>query len=158
MTKCLVRFCLPAAMLVWASFTQAGDLKIATIPPGDDNIVSVKKGESAPFNGQLFDTDTAIRWGLWLQQYQALTDLELQRANAVCKAELNYKQTISDIDSEKSALLNHDLVERLKRSEEGRLQAQAALSNPPFYRSATFQFSLGVLSTVAVVLIANKAF
>lgn len=145
-------------VLSFSTTAHAGDMKVATIPPGDDNIVSVKKGEPAPFAGQLFDTDTAIRWGLWLQQYQSLTDLNLQRQEAVCKAELNYKQTLSDIEAEKAQLTASDLLARLKRSEDARTKAEQELSSPPWYRSGTFQFSLGVLATVAVVFSIHQAF
>jgi hypothetical protein len=59
---------------------------IEPIPAGDDVIVSLQHGEKAPWKGQLFSPDTALRWGNYLSQYRY--HLELERTIAARRIEL----------------------------------------------------------------------
>lgn len=144
-----------AAFLLFAATARA-EPHVATIPPGDDVITSLKKGGVAPYDGQLFGTDTAIRWGLWLQQYRANLDTEIEHAKATCTAQLGYKDSLATIESDKSSATMQDLITRIQRSETARLNAEHELASPPWYRSGTFQFTLGVLSTVLVGVVVER--
>lgn len=141
----------------WASVSHGQD-PLPPIPAGEDVIVSLKKDAPAPFGGQLFDTNTAIRWGLWLQQFRERSQVEAERSRAVCNAELNYKDRAATIEGDRATAVYGDLMTRFQASEKGRLQAQYELANPPWYKSGTFQFTLGVLTTVTVVFVAHKSF
>jgi hypothetical protein len=59
------------ALLISAAFLffafPAGAQPLTAVPPGEDQIFVVAKGQPAPVQGQLFDTPTAIRWGNYLQ-------------------------------------------------------------------------------------------
>ena len=147
-------FCL--VILFWTSTAVAQDPP--AIPAGEDVIVAVKQGTPAPFTGQLFNNPTAVRWGIWLQQYRERSQVEQERAKAMCNVELDYKDRVSTIEAEKASALQQDLVARLQRSEGARMTAERRLSDPPWYKTGTFQFTLGVLTTVAVTIVVNKAF
>lgn len=134
----------------------AEEVKLPAIPPGEDVIVPLSKGQVAPFQGQLFDTNTALRWGLWLQQYQSRMGLERERADKLCRVELDFADSILSIQQEKSTRLEEDLKERLRRTEESLIKAEDRLSNPVWYESGAFHFALGVATTGALVWVGAK--
>jgi hypothetical protein len=149
--KRLLLLALLLPRLAWAQ-----DPPIMTVPAGEDNIVAVKKGAPAPFDGQLFDNTTAIRWGLWIKQFNERSQLDQQRVQSICTAQINYKDALANIESEKSSNTVQDLMTRLQRSETARLNAEHELASPPWYRSGTFQFTLGVLSAVVTGVVVER--
>ena len=141
---------LTTAFIYWSPPIYAQDT-LPAIPPGDDVIEEMKKGDLAPFDGQLFDTDTAIRWGLWLKQYKSIVGLEKERAEQLCRVRLDYDRTILNIEIEKFSTIEHDLKARLSRAEAARLKAEYELTNPVWYKTGTFYFALGVASAGALI-------
>lgn len=135
--------CLATALLLYAGSADAQE--VTSVPPGNDQIVPMKKGEPAPFEGQLFDNNTALRWGNWLLQYKALVKNNHDLDQKICTA---------DVD------LQHKKIELLQRQYDqvtGELQAkltvaQTELANPPWYRTVPFGIVVGVVATVAVGL------
>lgn len=124
---------------------------VETIPPGDDVIKPVRKGQAAPFDGQLFDVDTAIRWAFWLQQYKYRLDADAQRYQQVCKVEKNYRDKKLEIEKDRGSKVEKDLKDRLLRSEKARLAAEEEARNPPWYNTRTFGVIVGVVATVGVM-------
>lgn len=143
------------ASLYWSSTTHAQN-PLPAVPPGDDVIEAVKKGDPAPFDGQLFDTNTALRWGLWLKQYKSLVGLEAERAEQICKVRLDYDKTILGIEREKFETVETDLKERLKRTDAALQKAKYELANPAWYETGTFYFALGVATSGALVWVGTK--
>lgn len=125
---------------------------------GSDNIVSLKKGAPAPFSGQLFDTPTAIRWGLWVKNYRELSAAEATKARGICEADLTYKDDLLKIEQDKTTTLTTDLKKRLLDADTTRVKLQYELDHPPWYTSAWFGFGIGAISTVAVVFTAHQVF
>lgn len=153
-----MKILLLCTLICWVSPAHAEDYQLTPIPAGEDVIVPLVKGAAAPFGGQLFDTNTAIRWGLWLQRYQALMGAELDRSKAVCTAQVAFKDQVLGIEQDKSEALQKDLAERLQRAETGRLNAEHELAHPPWYESGAFHFALGIVTAGAVVYVGAKAF
>src|SRR5262249_17736138 len=120
---------------------------LVTYPPGDDRITSLKLGAAAPYDGQLFDTNTALRWASWLKQYQALYALDLKASEATCQVKLDYRSDLLKIETDKSQALQFDLKQRLLASEKARVQAEHERDNPGFFKEPAVWFVGGVFLT-----------
>jgi hypothetical protein len=139
-----VRLALILILLLVSRVAHAGEVQ--TIPPGDDVIVVVHKGDPAPFTGQLFDNATSVRWALWLQQYKQLLDLHDAHAKAVCQADLDHERALQAIDAQQAQTVRDDLKKRLGESE----QRRAELENPSWYQSPIFYFAVGAVTAVGL--------
>ena len=131
---CLLLLVIPSEVLAQTPPLQA-------VPPGDDVIVVVQKGQPAPVTGQLFDQSTAIRWGNYLQQcsMRLVSDVAVQQK--VDQAQIDYLTKTVDLERSKYTTVVTDYQLRLTT-------AQNALQNPPFYKTPWFGFTLGVLGSV----------
>ncbi len=119
---------------------------ILTIPPGNDNIVVVKKGEPVPFTGQLLDGPTALRWANWLEQYRTRLKLDVQFQKQFDAAEL--KAVNTQLDAERKKYLEVTKLYETKISE-----LEKKLEKPvPWYKTSEFGFSMGVLVSLVVVV------
>jgi hypothetical protein len=150
-----MRYALLAAVLLASSRALAQEVpepQVITYPPGDDKIVVVRKGDSAPFTGQLYDDNTAVRWAIWLQQYKGRYAIDMKAASDVCAVKLSTADKLAAIEAERAATVHADAVQRLKDSETSRLKAEEALRNPGFFDRPATWFAVGVVSTVAVVV------
>lgn len=125
---------------------------VLTYPTGEDRIEVLEAGEMAPYAGQLFDNDTALRWALWLSQYRERYMLDLQAQERVHQEELSYQARLLSLEQERAREVAQDLKERLAASQAARLKAEAELVDPPFFKRPSTWYGAGVLSTVAVVV------
>jgi hypothetical protein len=132
-------FCIPA---------QAQD--IITFPPGEDVIIVLDKDDPAPFRGQLFDADTAIRWGYWLEQYKLRLKLDVEAEQKKCDAKLDYGERELKIEREKNDTIYNDLRERLIQSEKAQLMAEDEARNPPFWKTFEFGLLVGIAGSALV--------
>lgn len=128
---------------------------VQTLPPGEDKIVALSLGQAAPFKGQLFDNDTAMRWAFWLEQYKLRLKVDVASEQATCKAKLDFGTEIQTIQSDASTAIQKDLKERLLRSEQGRLKAEEELRHPAWYTSVEFGIVVGVVGAGAIILLAG---
>ena len=151
----LRRTLLAAVLLVpsLAAAQEAPVLQVVTYPPGDDKIVVVRKGEAAPFTGQLYDDNTAVRWAIWLQQYKERYSIDMKAAGDVCAVKLTTAEKLAAVAAERDAAVHADALARLKAAEEARLKAEEALRNPSFFDRPGVWFAVGVVSTVATVAV-----
>ena len=119
---------------------------VQEIPPGEDEIVPVAKGQQAPFAGQLFSPDTALRWANWLQQYKYRLEWDVTREQKLCVEEKNYRDKLLVIEKERSKKVEDDLVERLRKTEQARIDAESA-AEPAWYSTVEFGIVVGTAIT-----------
>lgn len=127
------------------------DLKVelSSIPAGEDHIVSVTKGAPAPFSGQLFSNETALRWGNWLEQYRLQVPMLLQTQERVCFTEIKYRDDVLRVKEDAAAIIQDDMMERLERLEERNTELQTQLNKgPEWYRSRTFGIVIGAVGAL----------
>jgi ElaB/YqjD/DUF883 family membrane-anchored ribosome-binding protein len=129
------------ALLLHAGSATAQEL--TPIPPGQDKIVAVKKGEPVPFDGQIFDNSTALRWGNWLLQLKAYAAVNHDLDQKVCKANTDFLDKQNKLEKEQYDKVTTELQAKLTKAEE-----EAA--NTPWYRSVGFGVALGVAGTVLI--------
>jgi hypothetical protein len=126
------------------SLAAYADDSIPPIPPGEDKIVPIKKGEPAPFDGELFDPPTAVRWGNWLLMYK-------QRL----KLDVTFEQRLHSADNElwkKKLEIEHEKYMTVVPNLELRIQdLERQLANPPFWKTTWFGFAVGIVVTGAIV-------
>jgi len=93
----------------------------------EPTIVSIQEGEKAPFNGILFTSDTAIRWGYTIATNEERLHLEIQKQVEIC-----------------------DL--KIKAKDKYILTLQNELKEPSWYETKTFFFILGIALTTTVAI------
>ncbi len=148
--KKFVSFLLCVSVVVRQVPAQA-EVHIQEIPPGEDKIVPLKKGEPAPFDGQLFDTPTALRWGNWLLQYRLRlqADVEYQKKLGAADLEL-WKHKYELLDT-KYVTVTSDYQKKVTALEVQNDKLREEITNPPWYRSQLFGFVTGIVVTGACV-------
>lgn len=130
-------------VLLVTSSVYAADVTedLVDIPPGPDNIVVLKQGETAPFTGQLYDNPTAFRWAGWLMQYKLRLSAGLEYQRKLCETDTKLAETKLELEKEKGATLAEDYSIALDESG----AKIHNLENPPFFRTAWFGFTMGVV-------------
>lgn len=123
---------------------------VETIPAGDDRIVPMSKGQAAPFEGQLFEPATALRWANWLQQYKLRLKVDVEREQKMCAVQLDFSGEKLRIEREKWQTITEDYRKRLLESEKARAASEELRLHPPFFESPVFYYGLGVV-TVGVI-------
>lgn len=129
---------------------------VVTFPLGDDNIVAVKKGDPAPYAGQLYDTDTALRWAVWLQQYKLRYGTDLKAAQDNCTVLVAREGVYRSIEAERNAKSEKDLRDRLLAAEKSRLEAEEKLRNTPFWKEPTLWYATGVVTAFLLVIVVKE--
>jgi len=117
---------------------------LVTFPPGDDRIVPLRNGQVAPFDGQLFDTNTALRWGNWMQQYQLRMKVDVETQKQLDMAQINYLNQVLELERKQYATVTTDYQKKVSDLEK---QLQTP---PPFYRTQTFSFVMGAVVMTGV--------
>lgn len=157
-------------ILVWAlmlaSSARAADDKlpeyritppIQVIPEGADVIVVLKAGEAAPFDGQLYDPMTALRWSNWLTQMKTRLVLDVQRERRACDAKVKHQLNLLEFEEERGATVEEDLRARILSVETRNAELYEATVNPSWFRSMEFGVVLGVVGSAAVAIAVGYA-
>jgi len=118
---------------------------IEAIPPGEDVIVPLPKGTPAPFDGQLYDNSTALRWANWLRQYKLRLRVDVQEQKDICRVRQDAAQQELRAERDK-----YNAV--VKMYDRRILELKNDYEHPPWYRSPTFYIGAGVVSTLLVVV------
>jgi hypothetical protein len=126
------------------ALSQQPSTTVTAIPPGDDEIVSLKKGQPAPFDGQLFENNTALRWGNYLEQYKMRLKIDVGLMKRIMEAEITYRDKVIDYERAKYNRVVPDLENKLAKVTFER-------DNPSWYKTTWFGVGLGVVGTCAVV-------
>jgi hypothetical protein len=117
---------------------------VQTIPPGDDKIVPLRLSEPAPFAGQLFDNDTALRWANWLKQYKLRLTLDTKTIEDTCAVRA---RALND-----SLMIERQHYDEMNRTYEQKVQdLQYEVDHPPWYKSLGFGIGVGVAATLIAV-------
>jgi hypothetical protein len=143
-----MRWVVLLAVLLFTAVVDAQE--IATIPPGDDVIIKIEKGEPAPYRGHLYGVDTAIRWAFWLQQYKLRLKEDVEKEQRACKIKLDFKEKELRIEKDRATYVEKDLMTRLTRSEKHSLKWQDKAMHPSFFKTFEFGLIVGVAVTGAV--------
>ncbi len=138
-------------MVLFISLNCLADSRISTIPPGEDKIVVVREGDKVPFTGQLFDNNTALRWGNWLLQYKFRLKEDVEYQQKIAHNEVSYMKQLLDIERKKYLTVTDDYQKLIAVEKQENVKMRAQLDNPPFYKTAWFGFLSGVLVTTACV-------
>ena len=130
---------------------------VQDIPPGEDQIEVLSQGKAAPFTGQLFSQETALRWANWLMQYKTRlkTDVELERK--VCRAETEYRDKLLAIEVVRGQDIASDQRKRILRLEQRNAKLQDQMNDPSFFKSVEFGVILGVVGASAVAVAVGLA-
>jgi len=146
---------LTAVLLLLCSSVSFGEesATIPPVPPGDDIIRPLQKGAPAPFAGQLFSPETALRWGNWLTQYRYRLTIDVKRERALCAIEQEHSKELLRIEKQRALAVESSLTEHLRSSEVKRQALEERLRNPPWYQSIELGMVIGAVSTVAVLAV-----
>jgi hypothetical protein len=109
--------------------------KFQPIPPGKDRIEPLEQGKPAPFSGQLFDTDTALRWANYLRQCREKLILDVETERKVAEAQVSFWKKTQEEDRTFFLRQAHEQQQRI-----------LALQQPsPWYMSPWAGLVTGVL-------------
>jgi hypothetical protein len=140
--------CAPWVVFVLISFTSqighAEPTPLTPVPPGPDVISPLKQGAKAPFDGQLFDAPTALRWANYLQQCHLRLRLDVEEQERVDGLEIDLLRKKLELERLQYTQVTGDLQKKL-------FEVQAAVDNPPWYRSVGFGVVLGVVGSVVLM-------
>jgi hypothetical protein len=126
--------------------------KLEPIPPGEDNIVPLPKDAKAPFSGQLYSPDTALRWANFLEQYKLQLQLCHSTYGELRQYEKGYWTTVLSIEEKSHREIRIDLQTRLASVEKKNSELEGELrKGPPWYNSLGFGIALGAAGTLVFV-------
>jgi hypothetical protein len=112
---------------------------VTAVPPGDDVITVVKKGDPAPYTGQLFDQATALRWANFLQQYKFRLGADVDLQKKLDDADLTLQKQLLVIEQQKYVRVTDELQAK-------NVALQKQLADPPFYDRVWFGVALGAVA------------
>jgi hypothetical protein len=106
-------------------------------------------GAPAPYAGQLFDNQTALRWANWLSQYKLRLELDVHEQEQLCAVKLKAKDDI--------LAARHGACSRvIGACQEQVTQLVWEADHPPWYTSAWFGAVLGAVGVGLVVVVAGN--
>lgn len=144
----LVLLLVLAPRLAWAdppAPASSSPAPVIPIPPGDDNIVMLKKGDPAPFTGQLFDQPTALRWGNYLLQYKFRLQADVELQKKIGAAELQLAEKKLELERDQYTKVTTSLQTKID------LLEKKIADGPAWYATPTFGFVMGVVLSVSIV-------
>lgn len=124
---------------------------LIAIPGGDDVIAAVRKGDPSPFAGQLMDPNTAIRWLHYLDQARLRLREDVILERRTCNANMDYYERRIVLEQEARAAIEKDYRDRVLKLEQKNVDLQKSLLDPGLFKSPTFWFLAGVLTSGAIV-------
>jgi hypothetical protein len=147
----LERFVAVLLVVSFTSMSARAEGDVVSVPPGDDVILPVVKGQPSPISGQVFSPETALRWANWLKQYQLVLKLNHEYDTKICKANTDFLQTNLDQERARYKVVSEDYQKRLAAAQDENNQLRLQLASPPWYNTVWFGVGLGVLTTSVAV-------
>ena len=127
---------------------------IADEPVIAPKVSTLKKGDTAPFDGTLFSTDAAASLLVDLENRQKQCDIQKSRELSLLRSELQLK-----IDLKQSAFdalqYKHTNILSIKEDQIKFLQGQ--LKPTPWYESGEFWFAMGIVGGILITVGAGYA-
>lgn len=120
-------------------------------PPGDDRIQPLSARQAAPFDGQLLDTDTAIRWTHRLEWYYDELHLAYRLRATLLAAERRSHEIELRLTTESMQREIEGLRQDLRDQAATAAQALAQAREHPWYDTFVFGFVVGVLAVGLVM-------
>lgn len=120
-------------------------------PDGPDTIVALKLNQPAPFAGQLLETATAIRWVNYLEQAKLRLREDVLLERRTCNANMEYYSRRVALEQGARKEVESDLRDRLLRSEQKNAELQKTLLDPGIFKSTTFWFVSGVVTSGVLI-------
>lgn len=146
---CMVAFVMTLAL---CSDAYARSKKICDPVFEDQCTQPIKKGEVAPFKGQLYTTALAIDQATKAHDCEESTDIAVGAIREPLQLRLDAEQRYRAIDA-RAAMNREDLFK--DRLQEAHAAAERSWDEEPAF-SGTIGFVLGVATTVGAVLLAVK--
>lgn len=122
---------------------------LPAIPEGPDIHSFLKKGAVAPFDGFLFDSPTALRWGNWLNLWKVRYQIDLEAQQKVCTATTTMLQEQLKIEQQRNAYV----LDTYKQQ----LELERKKNDQPWYRSFEFGVGVGVVGSLVLVIATGYA-
>lgn len=123
-------------------------------PPGEDQIVPLSPGDRVPFEGQLFSTDTAIRWGFRLQTLRLRLETDVAREREICAAQNDLLTTKMELAAENQQFQLTTLRDQLAAEHQTVLDLTSQLAEAgetPWYQTWTFGLVVGIVVSGVLV-------
>jgi hypothetical protein len=139
------------SLLLFPASVAAQDARpITDVPPGPDRIVPMKLNMPAPFAGQLFDNDTALRWANWLKQYKLRLKVDVEEQKQLCLVTTTALSQELVMEKEKYSAV-------MKIYDAQLTQLKVEVDNPPWYRNVWVGILIGTALTSTSLLVYSYA-
>ena len=118
-------------------------------PPEEEKVVTIKKGDPAPFTGTLFNTPAAARLMIDLEFTQATCKIETDRQLGLLRSELQLKIDLCGARNE-SLMLRHQELLIIKNDQINFLEKQ--FRPAPWYQTTEFGIVIGVVLGIGITI------
>ena len=108
-------------------------------------VVPIAEGEPAPFDGQLFPIELAIRIGFRIETLQLRLEADVEQAEAICQAHRDFDAQVLQLEQERRQFEIEQLRDTVYE------QAEEIATPIPWYRTWAFGFGMGILGSVILV-------
>ena len=123
-------------------------------PPEEEKVVTIKKGDPAPFTGTLFNTPAAARLMIDLEFTQETCRVETYRQLGLLRSELQLKIDLCSARNE-ALLLRHTEILAIKNNQIDFLERQ--FKPRPWYQTTEFGIVIGVVLGIGITVGAGYA-
>ena len=133
--------------LLWLfipSVAVADPPTLEATPPGPDRVVVLHQGDPSPYDGHLFDNDTALRWANWLRGYKLRLRLDVDEQKQLCTIQTGALRQQLGVEQQKYLQVTAEYDKKL-------LQLQWEQLNPPWYKTPTFYLVTGAVGASLVI-------
>jgi hypothetical protein len=113
----------------------------------EDEVVSIERGDRAPFSGQLFPTELAIQMGFRIERLELRLTADVQRERDSCEVRVGFEQRRLELEQERREFEIAQLTERVQDQHEDLIEAQRV----PWYRTWGFAFGMGIVASLLLV-------
>jgi len=122
---------------------------LPAVPEGPDIHGFLRKGATAQYDGFLFDSPTALRWGNWLNLWKLRYQIDFEMQQRVCSVNTDLLKEQLKAEQQRSAYV----VETYR----AQLELERKKNDQPWYRSFEFGVGAGVAGSLVLVIATGYA-